>query len=656
MEAEVDHIDSSLGLDTEEEIESNVEINNENTVEEGTSIEELSSFDISDDDNPLREKLKEMHLENRETVSQGANGDDFSTTSSSRNTSLNLGSVNSGNIMNTPGSVFTVKSHTTRPSSRNTITAEYTLDKIDQKLDHSKAALLVEPNTNATDIDNTDDVLNRKSPVKRLHRVMTHNDHSETDLSFTSDTNIDLNPNVLPKILNSDQIHDNINDRISAGADITRLNKELINCKVQIQLQQEIIRNNLLHKSKEPISDEIIEQLNSLSMKTSKGNLKEKCEDLNKDLNELQNINSVLIDQQEQKQSEYEHWSETVVDILSYLEGFQDSNISDISSETMFNNLGTMLQVVSHKVRAMVNKLKELESPTKSPFYGNEDSVIRSTPTEFSEEFEHDQEGRINDEDISFSSIKTDSLTQLMNESVKQKDNINMLEETLKDRNFKIEKQNEMIVTYKQTINEFVLLLQQTLNGYVNEFIGFHSDFLSISSKIFEHESIEEVLSILRKLVIICDEYQKDGKLINFQNVRNLMNPVWQHNSTVTNLLVEKYQDMGKQNKELKKFKLSNNIANNMEIPKLNEEIKVLKNEINHLNNQLKIDKESKDIKYLNYEDRGVEGDDLTSKLRLETMIKKWKQSEEALSFERRANKVKVRELEDEIRMLKIRR
>lgn len=656
MEAEVDHIDSSLGLDTEEEIESNVEINNENTVEEGTSIEELSSFDISDDDNPLREKLKEMHLENRETVSQGANGDDFSTTSSSRNTSLNLGSVNSGNIMNTPGSVFTVKSHTTRPSSRNTITAEYTLDKIDQKLDHSKAALLVEPNTNATDIDNTDDVLNRKSPVKRLHRVMTHNDHSETDLSFTSDTNIDLNPNVLSKILNSDQIHDNINDRISAGADITRLNKELINCKVQIQLQQEIIRNNLLHKSKEPISDEIIEQLNSLSMKTSKGNLKEKCEDLNKDLNELQNINSVLIDQQEQKQSEYEHWSETVVDILSYLEGFQDSNISDISSETMFNNLGTMLQVVSHKVRAMVNKLKELESPTKSPFYGNEDSVIRSTPTEFSEEFEHDQEGRINDEDISFSSIKTDSLTQLMNESVKQKDNINMLEETLKDRNFKIEKQNEMIVTYKQTINEFVLLLQQTLNGYVNEFIGFHSDFLSISSKIFEHESIEEVLSILRKLVIICDEYQKDGKLINFQNVRNLMNPVWQHNSTVTNLLVEKYQDMGKQNKELKKFKLSNNIANNMEIPKLNEEIKVLKNEINHLNNQLKIAKESKDIKYLNYEDRGVEEDDLTSKLRLETMIKKWKQSEEALSFERRANKVKVRELEDEIRMLKIRR
>lgn len=665
MEGEVDHTDPPIG-EPEDISEINmVHTENEDAADGTHSVEELSSFDLSDDDNPLRQKLKEMYLNTSSSqILDNINRDGISTTSSSsRNTSLN-----NGNIMGTPGSVYSVKTNTTRPSSRNTIIASCTSDRVDQRLDHSKA-LLIESNTNVTEEEEEDEEQESAPPTKRssprrLHRVINP-DHSETDISYMSDSNNEMNPISLSKILDADQIHNNENDRISTGADITRLNKELINCKVQIQLQQEIIRNNLLNKFKEPISDELIGKLNSLSLNSSseETKLKNKCEILNKDLNELQNINSVLIDQQDQKQSEYEQWSETVVDILSYLEGFADPNTSDISTERMTSNLGTMLHIISHKVREIVSQLKETG---KSGMLEdeNDQSVIKRTPFEISPNRDEANKGQVTEEDereeveqdISFSSTKTDSLTQLMNESIKQREKIQQMEQSLTEGNFKLEKQNEMIAAYKQTINEFVSLLQQTLNGYVNEFIGFHSDLLSHSNKIFEHESIDEVLLILRQLVVICDEYQKGGKLINFQEIRTLMSPVWQHNSTVATLLVDKYQDMVKQNNESRNSKPAKAFVDSAEVPKLKEEIRVSQNEITQLKSQLRIANQSAAAASFTEEEIVDERNSRTYKFRLETMIKKWKQSEEALAFERRANKLKVMELEDEIRSLKMRR
>lgn len=538
--------------------------------EESPSVEELSSFDISDDDNPLREQLKEKYLERLEQESRDTNG--VSTTSSSRITSLNNGSI-AGNIMETPGSVFTAKTSTTRPSSRNTVTGGYTSDRSDQRLDKGKAVLM----------ESNPQIPKRGSP-RRLHRVLAHN-QSETDLSFTSDTNVELNTVGLMKILNADEIQDNTGDRISVGADITRLKEELINCKVQIQLQKEIIRNNLLDRAQNPLSEEIMGRLNSLSINEDPS-LKERCQVLQENVSELERINQVLIEQQDQNQREYTQWMEMVREILVSLEAEVDENAS---------NMGRMLKEVLNRVKTMDHSVVRILSGGDDVSVGNVSEATDATNTSL-------------------------STTQGLGNELVEKDHM-------------IQTQEAVIKQYKTTIGDFVNLVEQTLNGYVNEFIGFHSDFVNHSRRVIEEASIEEVVTILRELVAKSDAYQREGRLINFQEVRGIMDPVWRHNGRVCEMIVERYEDMVKENKELRRKRVV------VESPKsdivTSKEIIVLRQQVASLERDLAAAKDS------------------DGKLRLEGMVRKWKQSEEALAFERRSNHIKVAELEAEIRRLR---
>lgn len=610
------------------------------------SAEELSSFNISDDENSLTAQMKELYLEKQrseQTEQQQPQTQQVLGKNGSRHISVNTSyGAEAEKLMGTPGSIFTVKSNTTassRPSSRNTLLNDT------PKLNPARSERTVKP----------------ISP-KRLHRVVVPDDNDDTFEDYGNeneeedeDDSGSLQIKNIGEFLRPENIQDNVQDRVSNTQDITRLNKELIDCKVQIQLQQEIIRNDLLNKLQDPIiGDELIDKLNILSAKVSSGNLRSKYDSLTNDLAELQNINSMLIDQQEQKQNDYDQWCLIATDLLQSLKPF-DENLNEDIERVPNSNLGNLLQVVSLKVRAVLSKLQELEDAYDASVIRSPRKTVDQVPdndddqTEKKESEEHETMSN-----ISFSTTKTDSLTQLLNDNSKQREEIQRLSHLLIERNHKLRDQEENINNYKQTLHEFVSLLQQTLNGYINEFIGFHSDFLDYSSKTFENESIDDVLKILRDLVSISDKYQNDGELINLQNVRSIMTPVWSHNISVTRLLVEKYKSMADQNKELKQRKGSSNIGDSFGNYK--SQVNQLKNEISDLKSQIRQLEDNQSSNNFSEIPTQIESESATTKLRLDSMIKKWKHAEESLAFERKAHNVKVKELEEQIKLLKMTR
>lgn len=395
--------------------------------------------------------------------------------------------------------------------------------------------------------------LNIKGSAK-LHRVA---DFGDEDYSYS-----EINPGLIFTDVTKQQ----------PEMSNAELKKELMNHKIELQLQKQLLRESLGN--------------NNIGLESLENMLQEERKRYDTAIKETENfkkLNKELVSFNEKYKADIDAYSQTISNIDAML-NMNDSSILLDSTGNLFSKLDQ----VQKKVKDLLFINNELQN------LGN-----------------HEIEGNHDDLDIE---------------------------------------------KYEQFLNKFINTLQQSLDRWIKDFVLFHRLLLDNASKLFDHNSIDKAGILLQELSHMSDKYRTHGTKIKMNQVMQYMKPIYEHNSKVTELLVDQYLTVCHAEKQ-----------NHVKISKLQDEqakVVQLKEKVEYLSS--KLCKKTMVTASASTSTSAPASTPITAPItsledpkewslsvRLEAMTQKWKHSEETLVFERRSNAIKIKELEDEIRKLK---
>ncbi|KAG0680669.1 hypothetical protein C6P42_004786 [Pichia californica] len=665
-------------------------------------IEEFSSFDISDEDISIKNNSDKSDGKLQKQFTPKQKHDNISspiTTSSdqvinltpktSRPTTVSYNNNESlnNNIVDTqtkPSSRMssdtfeTPKTIDTRASTMTSNTpSEYGKPIHNNELSIPSAALiqLTKPKKMAS----TQKQNRVKLPMKRLSRQNTYDFSSGIDLDFNPSFGTQSLDTLFEKMSldnnNNAFLHTN-NHSSSATNDIIDLQNQLTNCKIQIKLQNDLLRDKIYQSisdasNKQELSEElerkIFNSINSSKLSFQLNQLNDKYRELNEKYdnilaknNELTKTVELLTDEVSDQTNNQHEWQNKINDLVLILK-----NTLTLESPTEINNFHDILNTLSNYIDQALKELSNLKKINNDHLLKlNKNSTLTSKLLENikqkDEELLSIKEGflkKINDSENTSFAYKSKLFDQekLLQVEKANYSNLDSKYKQLKSQFDELKsnktnestlaKNNEVEIHELKRINfeltQTVDVKSRNLEKLVLNMKSYHSVVLNLLMKIIDPSSSGKVIDA-------CNQLDNKSSFNEIQKIFSVA-----HNYEIDSLstILDNYQALIEERQ-------TNNVQTKT-ISELQGEIIFLTKKINDLESMK--DSETVRIHELetqNYKLKEIANDktdkiDQLKKLRLTDLNKKWKAAEEALSQTKKGAQLKISELEEELGILK---
>lgn len=668
------------------------------------SLSEFSSFDISDDENQNLNLKRHQNVLNR---SKNVNNYeiDRENQNDDKTNEINNTEGNNNAFMSTPRSVQgtntsssfefnffspnTLDSHlnkstidgTRKGSSRissdtfdtpktidtraSTMTSNGTNDcskMINHNLLLSAATLRNQTHqsfntTNSTSISQVsqdlENSLHKKSPAKRLSRQGNY-DSLDQDIEYNASFNDKSLDDLFSKLsLNNESIFNKKSslELIPSTTELIDLQNQLTNCKIQIKLQNDLLRETLFkHKNKDDLLNALETQIMN-GIKSAKNDIQN-----NDDYNLLKLKYNNLLEENDRLTKSPPQSTDGYNDIKFNQNDIQDkinqlimtikNSMPQETSQNEFHG-NDCLETLNFYIKQILaeitqnKKIIDTQAYTLSKNKSCTDELLKSIES-YSKQIEE---------------LETSYRTKIDKIEVENKDykvQLELFKDTIdfeKSKNFNLQsKYNELENKWFQ------------LNAKVGEFNKNHNyskqisnQFARMSSDMAKYHTM--FLKLLTKVIDpasagnIIDACKKFNSKTDVETITKLFSVAQNFEIESLSKILENYQKLLKQKKE--------NEFNAKTISELYGEVHFLTKQINNLENTR--DSETVKIRELEAHNKMLkeianEKDDKMNKLkklRIDDLVKKWKTAEEALSQTRKGAELKISQLEDEVKELR---
>lgn len=681
-----------LGRDSDSERDSNQD------------IEEFSSFDISDDNISRNESdnqketssdlYREYENDEEKSIPSTANTDSaFISTPKTPKSNF------SGNNTNEFNAKVTNVDHDTKPSSRmssdtfetpktvetrtSTMTSNLPFDygkQLNYELSLPSATLTKRSKAKDSTKDINPD--NGKISAKRLSRRADDDVSIDKDLDYSS-SSINQSMNSLFAKLSLDSDKDKYSSNlIPSTSDLVDLQNQLTNCKIQIKLQNDLLRERIYQslgdrQNKQELSEElerkIFNSLNSSklkfqlnhanaeyqSLKAKYEKLLSTSEDLNKSIELLRDQHADLTNNQHEWQIKikdliYNIKSSLMLDSPDEINDFHDilntlcryvekildelldsrDKMKDLSDQSAASRekINSLLESIKSREQAFEFVKKELTKKVESSEYLNFNYKSKI----------FDYENLLKTEKSNFSALEAkyaklqSQYDELKNEvqkgpnKVEPSNRIGQLEDQVNSLRAKNTNMRRNLKENRAKVDQLITRIS-----------SYHSVLLTSFMSVIDPSSSGNVLDACSGLTHKSD-YNEALKVFSVA-----------HNFEINSLntILENYQIL------LKERNLQN--LQGKTISELQGEIMFLTQKINDLESMkdsetVRIHElQTQNIKLKEIVNEKVNKVDQLEKLRLEDLNKKWKAAEEALSQTKKGAQLKISELEEELSTMK---
>lgn len=681
-----------LGRDSDSERDSNQD------------IEEFSSFDISDDNISRNESdnqketssdlYREYENDEEKSIPSTANTDSaFISTPKTPKSNF------SGNNTNEFNAKVTNVDHDTKPSSRmssdtfetpktvetrtSTMTSNLPFDygkQLNYELSLPSATLTKRSKAKDSTKDINPD--NGKISAKRLSRRTDDDVSIDKDLDYSS-SSINQSMNSLFAKLSLDSDKDKYSSNlIPSTSDLVDLQNQLTNCKIQIKLQNDLLRERIYQslgdrQNKQELSEElerkIFNSLNSCklkfqlnhanaeyqSLKAKYEKLLSTSEDLNKSIELLRDQHADLTNNQHEWQIKikdliYNIKSSLMLDSPDEINDFHDilntlcryvEKILDelLDSRDKMKDLSDQSAASREKINSLLERIKSREQAFEFVKKELTKKVESSEYLNFNYKSKiFDYENLLKTEKSNFSALEAkyvklqSQYDELKNEvqkgpnKVEPSNRIGQLEDQVNSLRAKNTNMRRNLKENRAKVDQLITRIS-----------SYHSVLLTSFMSVIDPSSSGNVLDACSGLTHKSD-YNEALKVFSVA-----------HNFEINSLntILENYQIL------LKERNLQN--LQGKTISELQGEIMFLTQKINDLESMkdsetVRIHElQTQNIKLKEIVNEKVNKVDQLEKLRLEDLNKKWKAAEEALSQTKKGAQLKISELEEELSTMK---
>lgn len=673
-------------------------------------IEEFSSFDISEDDQSsgINEKNTQMYLDDDDQQSQFSKSEaennsdtdkhDIMSTPKSHHNAHDLKCFNSaGSDIKTQSSIKpssrmssdTFETPKTIDTRASTMTSNTPFDfhkSMDNELLFSGASIRRQPqklqkvkeppktNRLKTVFQNN----TTTSPAKRLSRQSDY-DTSADPIDYTN-MSFESHPvDIFFSKLSLDDVTDSkkLPHLVPNTTEILELQNQLTNCKIQIKLQNDLLRdkfsksigNNL---NKQDLSDELERQIFK-NINTTKNKLR--LDSLTEEYNSLKSVNDDLIlksedlirtldllrEQHSEQTSNQFEWQNKIKDIITKIK--DKENFDSPKKITDFKDILNTLEMYIEKLLLKISAIQNNEDKSKNKIdefteeikkYDDEKELLKKeyeSKVAHLEETNFEYKKKILEYENLLATEKSktskfllknnqleyevqkhqDEKTSEQKKMTETRRNMKHLEIVINDLNIKSHKLEQLNVQLLENMKKIQFDSSSS-----------HSVILNILMRVLDNESSSGILAVSKKLNnndLTYDEFSKILSVLQNYEVQSL--------STI----VDNYESLAAEN--------ASGGNKTRIISELKCHISVLNKKIHDLENSqeketVRISElETQNNKLREISNNANEGFEKLHKMRLDDLTDKWKAAEEALSQTKKGAKLKILELENEIKMLR---
>jgi hypothetical protein len=518
----------------------------------------------------------------------------------------------------------------------------------------------------------------RRSPNKRLSRQSDY----DTSIDDQGEFNASFEPHSIGRIFSKLSLEgefkpfNNITNTVPTSSELLELQNQLTNCKIQIKLQNDLLRDKLFcsisdSSNKQDLSDElerqILNNINSTKYKIRLNSLQEEFDFLKLENEKLLSKNKdlhcsleLLREEHLEQMTNQFQWQDTVKNIIIKIKKNEN-----FESPKKINNFNDILETLESFVeKLMLNHLDLQQKLEKSEIqlakYSKEMTELDDKNKTIEKDFENQIKilEKSNSEYIKKNEeyenlLNTEKLKILQLESMNHKQGIEikkLQEKRTTEYNKELDLQKHM-KQLEMTINDLNMELHKLqklnegssgkLQSIIKESSLYHSVILNSLLRIIDKDSASGILSASRRL----------NHNTNFEEFIKLSSVMQNYEIQSLSTIVDNYELLVKEinqnkNKTSSISELKNHVAilekKIHDLENLGEKETVRVNELENQNTKLReiVNNSNEDFEKLH-------------KLRLDDLTNKWKTAEEALSQTEKGAKLKILELEEEIHILK---
>lgn len=478
--------------------------------------------------------------------------------------------------------------------------------------------------------------------TKRLSRC------SDIDVSFD-------------KIVDSDNLrtHTSLNDLFSTLSlcesntpcinNLSELQKQIIDYKVQIKLLQGLMRETFLgaetinNVNADSSETQILERIDSSMYDNHSRILNEENEGLKNSLDEMKNDYEELLHSYEtlkDKYSEYmnnEHeWHNIVVNALYKFESSpkRDKTFNDILHtllthvETLIENYNTLKNDMDNSSQAK-SEITELSNLLKENEFARQEMKIK---VEALERENHSMKVRIEELGLENASLISD-LKYFRDREVKHDGMIKRLKE--------MELNNTHLMNANDKLSQEATKEARKIAILINMMASYHSVILKLLTSVIDPKTCGNIIKVCKSL----------NANLSFDEVTKILTVTHNYEIESLSTILQSYEKLMNEKKNAK-FSQQQVLDLRNQINTLNEKIHNLE-KINETETTRVQELERQNAHFQKLSSDFTSESERLEKLRLEDLNNKWKAAEEALSQYKKGAKKKVAELEEEIRNLR---
>ena len=516
---------------------------------------------------------------------------------------------------------------------------------------------------------------NGRTSSKRLSRQTIDDISMDRDSDYNSSTVLQSMDSLFAKLSLNDHSHSS--NLVPSANDLVDLQNQLTNCKIQIKLQNDLLRDNIYQsvgdgENKQELSEElerkIYNSLNSSKLKfqlnhanIEYNSLKEKYEKLLLTIKDLSKSVELLRDQHADMTHNQHEWQGKINSLISKIETTLDlekpARITDFNDilKTLSSHIETMLDELIQS-RLAVNSYEDHANKLLETIKAREQELdsIQNDFTKKLQDSEHlnfnykskifDYENLLRTEKSSYSALEAQySNLQSQYHDLEKEISNKRKEVELESTNqaFQLESQVNNLKKANSALKRSQEGNAIKMGQIVRKVSSHHSALLNSLMRIIDPSSSGNIINACNKLNDDT-EYEEIVKVFSVA-----------HNYEVSSLntILENYQVLVNERR-----------AHNLQsktISELQGEILFLTQKINDLETMkdsetIRIHElQTQNTKLKEIANEKTNKTDQLKKLRLEDLKKKWKAAEEALSQTKQGAQMKISELEEELNATK---
>lgn len=666
-------------------------------------VEEFSSFDISDDDVPKSDNQFDEHMEvspnvfeNYETDDERSNlvtaDGDSAMNSAPRTPKPDATPSNSKNYTNELHSSFKAADEDTKPSSRlssdtfetpKTVETRASTMTSDLPSDYSKLMGYGLSLPSATLVKQSKSKLptkgfksgSGKTFSKRLSRQTIDDISMDRDSDYNSSAVLQSMDSLFANLSLDDNNHPS--NLIPSPNDLVDLQNQLTNCKIQIKLQNDLLRDKIYQsivdgQNKQELSEELERKIHN-SLNSSKlrfqlshanaeyNSLKEKHEKLLLAIKDLSKSVELLRDQHADLTHNQHEWQRKIDSLILKIETSlnlkKPARITDFNDilETLSSYIATMLDELLES-RVAVKASEEHTNKLLETIKAREQELdsIQSDFTKKLQDSEHlnfsykskifDYENLLRSEKSSFSALEAQySKLQTQYHELENEISNKRKEDELKStsRVSQLESQVDNLKKANSALKRSQEGNGPKLDQMIQKVSSHHSAILNSLMTIIDPSSSGNIINA-------CEKLNGDTP---YEEIMKVFSVAHNYEISSLNTILKNYQVLVGEKKV-------HNLQSKT-ISELQGEVVFLTQKINDLETMkdsetVRIHElQSQNTKLREIVNEKANKVDQLKKLRLEDLKKKWKAAEEALSQTKQGAQMKISELEEELNATK---